>query len=87
MAMAQAVHGSAPDIAGRGIANPTAMLLSAAQLLEWLGNQRNDPWLNKMSRQMHLAVIRVYEAGIRTPDLGGDKTTFGFAEEVIRHIQ
>src|SRR5205814_8199493 len=56
LAMAQAVHGSAPDIAGRGFANPSAEILSAAMLLEWLGERRGDPGLCRAGKAMRDAV-------------------------------
>ena len=63
------VHGSAPDIAGTGTANPLAMLLSAAMMLRHgLGRQEEATALES-------AVDRALEAGLRTADLGGDATT------------
>jgi 3-isopropylmalate dehydrogenase len=62
------VHGSAPDIAGRGVANPSATVLSAAMLLESLG-------YDEESQAVHAAVESVLADGPRTPDLGGDAST------------
>jgi 3-isopropylmalate dehydrogenase len=86
VAMAQAAHGSAPDIAGRGIANPTGMLLSLVMLLNWLGNRHSDQHLLTVARQIEQAVQQVYAAGIRTADLGGNVSTAGFADAVIAHL-
>ena len=58
-AMAQATHGSAPDIAGRNIANPYAMIMSGQMLLEWLGRKRNDPKATQAARLIEKAVERV----------------------------
>jgi tartrate dehydrogenase/decarboxylase / D-malate dehydrogenase len=69
------VHGSAPDIAGKGIANPCAAVLSAAMMLDWLGEPRGAELLRK-------AVERALGAGSLTPDLGGTFTT----SDVIRAI-
>jgi 3-isopropylmalate dehydrogenase len=67
--MFEPVHGSAPDIAGKGIANPTAAILSVAMLLDHLGAAST-------SERIRRAVARVLRAGTpRTPDLGGDATT------------
>jgi tartrate dehydrogenase/decarboxylase/D-malate dehydrogenase len=66
--MFEPVHGSAPDIAGRGIANPIAAVLSAAMMLDWLG----QPMAASTIRG---AVERVLAAGPTTPDLGGKLTT------------
>src|SRR5918996_2540454 len=63
------VHGTAPDIAGRGIANPLAMILSAAMLL------RHGLRLQETAARVESAVDRALEAGLRTGDLGGNATT------------
>src|SRR4029434_10972958 len=62
------VHGSAPDIAGKGIANPTAAVLSAAMMLEWLGEAT-------AAASVRVAVDRALSAGNLTPDVGGRLTT------------
>ena len=62
------VHGSAPDIAGEGIANPTAAILTAAMLLEFLDHA-------EAATDVRKAVTEVLESGPHTPDLGGDATT------------
>jgi 3-isopropylmalate dehydrogenase len=83
IAMAQAVHGSAPDIAGRGIANPAAEILSIAMLLDWLGIRRNDEALRAAARAMDAAVDQALANGeALTPDLGGKGTTTSFAAAV-----
>jgi 3-isopropylmalate dehydrogenase len=82
IAMAQAVHGSAPDIAGRGIANPAAEILSVA-MLDWLGTRRGDAALRAAARAMDAAVDQALVRGTAlTPDLGGKGTTRSFAEAV-----
>lgn len=82
-AMAQAQHGSAPDLAGTGRANPAAMIGSVAMLLDWLGARRADPALVRAGA----AIDRALEAALadpaaRTPDLGGTATTGGFGRAV-----
>jgi 3-isopropylmalate dehydrogenase len=75
-AMAQATHGSAPDIAGRGIANPYAMIMSGAMLLDWLGRRNKKPEAVQAGRAIMSAVDAVIEAKRNlTPDLGGNGTT------------
>jgi isocitrate/isopropylmalate dehydrogenase len=70
------VHGSAPDIAGRGIANPTAMLRSVAMMLEYAFNE------DVAARELREAVeVAVREAP--TPDLGGEATTREFTDKVV----
>ncbi len=87
-AIAQAVHGSAPDIAGRGIANPAALMLSAAMLLDWLGTRHDRPILHVAADLLEGAVdATLADAGSHTPDLGGDATTQSFAAAVANHIQ
>jgi homoisocitrate dehydrogenase len=76
-AVFEPVHGSAPDIAGKGIANPTATILSAAMMLEHLGEL-------EAARRIEAAVDRVLAEGPHTPDLGGTATTEAFTEAVIR---
>ena len=74
------VHGSAPDIAGKGIVNPTAMILSAKMMLDYLGMKAEAAALEK-------AVAKVYREGkFLTPDQGGKATTKDFAEVVLRAI-
>jgi 3-isopropylmalate dehydrogenase len=87
-AIAQAVHGSAPDIAGRGIANPAALMLSAAMLLEWLGTRHDRPILAVAADLLEGAVNAALGVPANhTPDLGGDATTQSFATAVAKHIQ
>jgi 3-isopropylmalate dehydrogenase len=85
-AMAQAAHGSAPDIAGRDIANPIAMILSAGMLLQWLGARRNDATLLKAAELVESAVEGTVKAGTMTPDMGGTSGTSEFAAAVANNI-
>ncbi len=73
------VHGSAPDIAGKGIANPVAAILSAAMMLEWL-EQRGA------AERIRAAVEGALRDGCRTPDLGGDLTTTGMTDAVVARL-
>jgi len=80
-AMFEAVHGSAPDIAGQGIANPTALLLSALMLLRHIGE-------GAAADAIYGALVSVLEAGaVRTRDLGGTATTLEFADAVCRALE
>jgi isocitrate dehydrogenase (NAD+) len=79
-AVFEAVHGSAPDIAGRDVANPTALLLSALMMLDHLGER-------EASARIRAALDRVLVAGaVRTRDLGGTASTTEFAAAVAREI-
>lgn len=74
--MFQGSHGSAPGIAGQGIANPVACVLSGAMMLEWLGNRHEDSRLIKAAHRIQAATESILSAGRHvTPDLGGDCST------------
>ena len=75
-AIAQAAHGSAPDIAGQGIANPTALMVSVAMLLEWLGAGHGRDDLSAAAAAFNAAVDAVLaDPANHTPDLGGSAKT------------
>ena len=76
-AMFEAVHGTAPDIAGKGIANPTGLMLSAAMLLDHVGQ---DEAAERLRKGIHAALSK---AETRTGDLGGKANTAGYTEAVI----
>ncbi len=78
-AVFEAVHGSAPDIAGKGIANPTALLLSAVQMLHHLG-------LHHDAERIETAIRYTLVSGIKTRDLGGNATTREFTKAVISNL-
>ena len=81
MAVFEAVHGSAPDIADKNLANPTALLLSALMMLEHLGEQER-------AERIRSALTAVLAAGqIRTRDLGGEASTTEFTDAVCREIE
>jgi 3-isopropylmalate dehydrogenase len=73
------VHGTAPDIAGEGVANPAATMLSAAMLLEFLG-------YDSQARTVRTAVESVLERGPRTPDLGGEASTAEVTDAVVEEV-
>lgn len=86
-AIAQATHGSAPDIAGRNIANPCAEILSAQLLLNWWGQRRGDDAAREAARRIEAAVARVLNEGtVRTPDLGGTATTADMGRAIIDRL-
>jgi isocitrate dehydrogenase (NAD+) len=79
-AIFEAVHGSAPDIAGKGIANPLALLFAAAMMLEHV--DRGD-----LAKRLRTAVDgTLREDNVRTGDLGGKSTTKDFSRAVIRQL-
>jgi len=73
------VHGSAPDIAGKGVANPTGAILSGAMMLDWLGEADAASLLRG-------AVERTLAAGVATPDIGGLATTTQFTDAVLLRL-
>ncbi len=80
-AIFEAVHGSAPDIAGKGIANPTGLLRSACMMLNYIGEI-------KASKNIEQALFEVLKEGkILTKDLGGSATTNEFKEEIIKKLK
>jgi isocitrate/isopropylmalate dehydrogenase len=86
-AMAQASHGAAPDIAGRGIANPASILFSTALLFEHLGRARSFRSLEDAGCSLRRAVEEtVTNPDAHTPDLGGSATTKRFAQSVIQAL-
>jgi 3-isopropylmalate dehydrogenase len=87
-AVFQPCHGSAPDIAGRGEANPMAMILSAAMMLDWLGHKNENAEAREAGRALDAAVSRVLsEARVRSADLGGSATTLAVAEAVAAALR
>ena len=83
----QAAHGSAPDIAGRGIANPTGTILAGAYMLDWLAERHQDEALAEASRKIHHAVESLFAKGvILTRDLGGSATTSEVTEAICRAL-
>ena len=77
-ALFEPVHGSAPDIAGKGIANPTAAFLSAAMLLDYFGREEGE--------RLREAVESVIKGGHGTPDMGGADGTAVFARRILERI-
>ncbi|QIB34628.1 isocitrate/isopropylmalate dehydrogenase family protein [Ancylobacter pratisalsi] len=87
VAMAQAQHGSAPDIAGKGIANPSSLIGSTGMLLEWLGQHRQRPDLAAAGRSILSALdMALKDPATRTRDLGGQLGTTAFAQAVADRI-
>jgi isocitrate dehydrogenase (NAD+) len=81
MALFEAVHGTAPDIAGKGIANPTALLMSAIMMLRYLDEE-------EAAKRAEAALASVYREGrTLTPDVGGKATTAEFTQAIIRAME
>lgn len=86
-AIAQAQHGSAPDIAGQDMANPASLIGSAAMLLAWIGDRQDDERLRRAGAAIERSLDETISSGLaRTRDLRGEHGTRAFAEIVARHI-
>ena len=86
-AMAQAQHGSAPDIAGKDLANPASLLLSAGMLLGWLGERHAKPGFGEAQAALEAAVTALLrEPATRTRDLGGKLGTRDFANALMEKL-
>jgi 3-isopropylmalate dehydrogenase len=84
LAMAQATHGSAPDIAGKGIANPFAMIESARMMIEWLGHNRRIPQAVEAASIMQKAIATALSnPATRTRDIKGTAGTAGMTQGII----
>jgi isocitrate dehydrogenase (NAD+) len=86
-AVFEAVHGSAPDIAGKDLANPLALLMSAVMMLNHIADMRNDPSCRACAARVREAYNRALSDGQKTPDLGGELGTEAFASAVIERIE
>jgi isocitrate/isopropylmalate dehydrogenase len=82
VAVAEAPHGTAPALQGKNLANPMGMILAGAALLTYLGT----PAADRASRAIYEAVFEALAQGVATPDLGGQATTSGFTDEIIRRV-
>lgn len=86
-AVFQPAHGTAPDIAGSGLANPTATLLSAAMMLDWLGARGAGQGFTDAAVDLTEAVDRAFADGLRTPDIGGRDGTAAAAAAVADRLR
>jgi 3-isopropylmalate dehydrogenase len=82
-AVFQPCHGTAPDIMGKGLANPSAMILSIAMMLDWLADKHDHPPAAEAAQRIETAVDKAFAAGIRPPDLGGADGTAVVAKAVL----
>lgn len=86
-AMAQAAHGSAPDIAGKNIANPVGEMLSGVMLLDWLSRRYDDQDMFNVARLAENSILETMHDGICTRDLGGTASTTDFTQAILNRIQ
>jgi 3-isopropylmalate dehydrogenase len=87
-ALFQPAHGSAPDIAGQGKANPTAMLVSTTMMLDWLGERHGNDAIIRAAAALDTAVTKAYDDGAVHPfELGGDTGSEEFTNAVLERIE
>jgi 3-isopropylmalate dehydrogenase len=86
-ALFQPAHGTAPDIAGKGIANPTATILSAAMMLDWLAERHGDPALADGARAIEAALAKAFASGaVRPREFGGSSSTADIVRAVVEGL-
>jgi 3-isopropylmalate dehydrogenase len=85
-ALFEPVHGAAFDIAGKHIANPSSFILSVKMMLDWLGKKHDDKQCFEIGQKLESSVFDVIKNGIKTMDIGGDKTTIQFTKEIISRL-
>jgi len=81
-ALFEPVHGAAFDIAGKNIANPSSFLLSMKMMLDWLGAKNNDTKCLEVGQKLESVIFDLVKDGIKTRDIGGDKSTAEFTKEI-----
>ena len=86
-ALFEPVHGAAFDIAGKQIANPSSFILSIKMMLEWIGMKNNDKKSIDVAGKLESTVFNIVKKGIKTKDIGGDKTTMEFTKEIVSNLQ
>lgn len=86
IAVFEAVHGSAPDIAGKNIANPLALLMSCVMMLNYLADNEGTEYYAECAGKIRKAYNKAVEQGVTTGDLGGDLGTQEFADAVIERL-
>lgn len=82
----EAVHGSAPDIAGKDLANPIALLMSGVMMLDYIADYLGDESVRPVARKIEGAYLKALADGAKTKDLGGDLGTRAFARAVIDRL-
>jgi len=81
-ALFEPVHGAAFDIAGQNIANPSSFLLSIKMMFDWLGAKNNDSKCLEVGAKLESVIFELVKKGIRTKDIGGNKSTTEFTKEI-----
>jgi len=85
-ALFEPVHGAAFDIAGQNIANPSSFLLSIKMMLDWLAAKHNDSKCFEVGQKLESTIFDLVKSGIKTKDIGGDKTTSEFTTHITDNL-
>ncbi|QUC65132.1 isocitrate/isopropylmalate dehydrogenase family protein [Nitrosopumilus sp. K4] len=85
-ALFEPVHGAAFDIAGQNIANPSSFLLSIKMMLDWLGKKHDDSKCYDVGQKLESTLFDLVKTGVKTKDIGGDKTTREFTQEITKAL-
>lgn len=85
-ALFEPVHGAAFDIAGQNIANPSSFLLSIKMMLDWLGAKHDDSKCFEVGKKLESTIFDLVKSGVKTKDIGGDKTTSEFTKEITTNL-
>jgi 3-isopropylmalate dehydrogenase len=85
-ALFEPVHGAAFDIAGQNIANPSSFLLSIKMMFDWLAAKHNDSKCTEIGQKLESVIFGLVKDGIKTKDIGGDKTTGEFTAEITNRL-
>jgi len=85
-ALFEPVHGAAFDIAGQNIANPSSFLLSIKMMLDWLGNKHSDKKCIEEGERLESTIFNLVRTGVKTKDIGGDKTTLEFTKQITDNL-
>jgi 3-isopropylmalate dehydrogenase len=86
-ALFEPVHGCAPDLAGKGVANPLSMFFTTKMMLDWLGSRKQDPNCVAASTALESAISTVTRSGVKTPDIGGNSSTEVVTKAVCAEIR
>ena len=86
-AVFQPCHGTAPDIMGTGRANPSAMILSAAMMLDWLAERHHHSAAGDAAQRIEAAVDRAFAGGLKPCEMGGRDGTKEIAAAVIKQLR
>ena len=85
-ALFEPVHGAAFDIAGKNIANPSSFLLSIKMMFDWLGAKHHDSKCFEVGKKLESTIFDLVKSGVKTKDIGGDKTTTEFTKQITDNL-